>query len=110
MEVKYTYRNYKKVGYFTLGILTQTAPAPNNKMEARRFLGMTTQLSKFCPQLSEQAKPIRDPLSAKNEWLWGEPQQKSFDSIKRQHSTSLVLALFDPERETINLQMLLLMV
>ena len=76
-------------------------PVPNNRTEARRFLGMATQLSKFCPQLSEQAKPIRDLLSAKNEWLWGEPQQKSFDSIKMQLSTSPVLALFDPERETI---------
>ena len=70
-------------------------------MEARRFLGMATQLSKFCPQLSEQAKPIRDLLSAKNEWLWGEQQQKSFDFIKKQLSISPVLGLFDPEREII---------
>ena len=34
-------------------------PQPNNQMEVRRFLGMANQLSKFCPQLSEQVKPIR---------------------------------------------------
>ena len=76
-------------------------PPPTNQTEARRFLGMTNQLSKFCPQLSDRAKPIRDLLTTKNEWLWGEQQQKSFDLIKQHLSTSPILALFEPGRETI---------
>ena len=76
-------------------------PQPSNRTEARRFLGMANQLSKFCPQLSEQVKPIRDLLSSKNDWLWGDQQQKSFEFIKQHLSTSPVLALFDPEKETI---------
>ena len=76
-------------------------PQPNNRTEVRRFLGMASQLSKFCPQLSEQVKPIRDLLSSKNEWLWSDQQQKSFEFIKKHLSTSPILALFDPEKETI---------
>ena len=62
---------------------------------------MANQLCKFCPQLSEQVKPIRDLLSSKNDWLWGDQQQKSFEFIKQHLSTSQILALFDPEKETI---------
>ena len=69
-------------------------PQPSNRTEARRFLGMANQLSKFCPQLSEQVKPIRDLLSSKNDWLWGDQQQKSFEFIKQHLSTSPILALF----------------
>ena len=76
-------------------------PQPNNQTEVRRFLGMANQLSKFCPQLSEQVKPIRDLLSLKNEWLWSDQQQKSFEFIKKHLCTSPILALFDPEKETI---------
>ena len=66
-------------------------PPPTNQTEGRRFLGMTHQLSKFCPQLSDRAKPIRDLLTMKNEWLWGEEQQKSFNLIKQHLSTSPIL-------------------
>ena len=62
---------------------------------------MTNQLSKFCPQFSDRAKPIRDLLTTKNEWLWGEQQQKSFDLIKQHLSTSPILVLLEPGRETI---------
>ena len=34
-------------------------PPPTNLTEARHFLGKTSQLSKFCPQLLAIAKPIR---------------------------------------------------
>ena len=76
-------------------------PPPTNQTEARCFLGMTHQLSKFCPQWLDSAKPIRDLLTTKNEWLWGEQQQQSFDLIKQHLSTSPILALFEPGRETI---------
>ena len=74
---------------------------PTNQTEARCFLGMTNQLNKFCQQLLNRTKPIRDLLTTKNEWLWGEQQQKSFDLFKQHLSTSLILALFEPGRETI---------
>ena len=39
--------------------------------------------SKFYTQLSERAKPIRDLLSLKNEWQWGDQQQKILWVIKQ---------------------------
>ena len=76
-------------------------PPQTNQTEAICFLGMTNQLSKFCPQLSDRAKPIRHLLTMKNEWLWGEEQQKSFDLIKQHLSVTPILALFEFGRETI---------
>ena len=76
-------------------------PPPTNRTDAKCFLGMTNQLSEFCPQLSDRAKLFRDLLTTKNEWLWGEQQQKSFELIKQHLSTSPILALFEPGRETI---------
>ena len=61
---------------------------------------MTTQLSKFTPHLSETTKPLRDLLSTKNTWTWGEPQQKAFQQIKKQLSSTPVLALYHPDRLT----------
>ena len=68
--------------------------------EVRRFLGMINQLSKFTPHLAAKAKPLRDLLSKKNQWTWGESQRQAFDEVKQQLSSSPVLALYDPGKET----------
>ena len=78
----------------------QDMKEPENITELRRFLGMTTQLSKFTPHLSETTKPLRDLLSTKNTWTWSEPQQKAFQQIKKQLSSTPVLALYHPDRLT----------
>ncbi len=74
---------------------------PTSVTEVRRFLGMTNQLSKFCPNLAEKAKPLRDLLSKKNQWSWEDPQKQAFSELKEELSSSRVLALYDPERETV---------
>ena len=74
---------------------------PTNVKELRRFLGMTNHLSKFTPNLAETTKSLRDLLAKKNQWSWGEPQQKAFEKIKLQLSSSPVLAIYNPEKETI---------
>ena len=56
----------------------QQMKPPTNISEVRRFLGMVNQLSKFCPNLAEQTKPLCDLLSTKNAWLWGPSQAKAF--------------------------------
>ena len=58
-------------------------PPPANVPEVRRFMGMVNQLSKFCPQLADKAKPINELLRSKNDWNWGDSQQKSFSLIKK---------------------------
>ena len=78
----------------------QAMKEPENITGLRRFLGMTTQLSKFTPNPSETTKPLRDLLSTKNMWVWSEPQQKAFQQIKRQLSSTPVLVLYHPDRLT----------
>ena len=53
-------------------------PEPTNMGDVRRFLGMVNQLSKFSPNLAERTQPLRDLLSKRNMWIWGEPQRRPF--------------------------------
>ena len=75
-------------------------PPPANVPEVRRFMGMVNQLSKFCPQLADKAKPINELLRSKNDWNWGDSQQKSFSLIKKDLSSAPILALYNPEFPT----------
>ena len=70
---------------------------PANITEVRRFLGMANQQSKFSPNLAETAKPLRDLLSKRNQWNWGNCQQQAFQKLKDELSSSPILAHYDPE-------------
>ena len=74
---------------------------PTSVSEVHRFLGMANQLSKFVPKLADLTKPMRDLLSKRNHWAWGEPQQRSFTQVQDALTKSPVLASFDPNLETI---------
>jgi hypothetical protein len=62
---------------------------------------MVNQLSKFSPNLAEITQPMRALLVKENAWLWGEPQRSSFNRVKEVLTASPVLALFDPNLETV---------
>ena len=79
----------------------QQMQVPNNVTELRRFLGMVTYLGKFISNLSHKVKPLRDLLSAKNEWVWSDRQQSAFCQIKQELSKTPVLALYDPTHDTV---------
>ena len=74
---------------------------PTNFSDVRRFLGMVNHLSKFSPDLATITQPMRELLVRDNVWIWGEPQERSFQKVKNMLSATPVLALFDPNRETI---------
>ena len=76
-------------------------PIPSNVGEVRRFLGTVNQMSKFAPNLADVTKPIRDLLVKGNQWVWAEPQQRAFNQVKQMLSTSPILALFDPQLDTV---------
>ena len=78
----------------------QQLKAPTNVTELRRFLGIVTYLGKFTSNLSKKVKPLRDLLSTKNQWVWGNTQQSAFLQIKQELSNCPVLALYDPSRDT----------
>ena len=48
-----------------------------------------------------ETKPIRDLLSTKNEFLWGPTQQDAFEKLKKELTSTPVLAHYDPAKETI---------
>ena len=62
---------------------------------------MVNQLSKFSPNVAERTQPLRDLLSKKNMWIWGEAQKKAFQEVEKALSSRPLLAFFDPVRETI---------
>ena len=62
---------------------------------------MVNQLSKFLPFLADQLKPLRDLLSAKNQWNWGDLQSTAFTDVKTAIDSSQVLGLYDSTNKTI---------
>ena len=79
----------------------QNLKTPGNVGDIPHFLGMVNHLSKFAPNLAERTKPLRELLNKKNHWVWGEPQREAFQEIKQVLVSSPVLALFDPNCETV---------
>ena len=66
----------------TSAVLQMTAPT--NVTELRRFLGMINQLGKFSPRISELSQPLRELLSMKRSWTWGNDQEQAFILLKRE--------------------------
>ena len=58
-----------------------------------------TYLSKFIPQLSEAAAPLRKSLREGVPWSWCDKQQEAFDKIKRAITTNPVLQFYDVQQE-----------
>ena len=79
----------------------QKVEPPKLVGDVRRFLGMANQLSKFAPMLAEITKPLRELLAKDNHWVWEEPQQRAFDKVKDILTNSPVLALYNPNLETV---------
>ncbi|UYV83953.1 K02A2.6-like [Cordylochernes scorpioides] len=75
--------------------------APRSTKELKSFLGMVNYLGKFIPNLADKLQPLNSLLSTKNEWVWDEPQKKSFNLLKQELISRPNLALFDPSRTTI---------
>ena len=76
-------------------------PAPANVGDVGRFLGMVNQMSKLSPNLAEITQPLKELLIKGNQWVWGEPQRRAFSRVKEALTSSPVLALFDPNLDTV---------
>ena len=72
-------------------------PAPENKSDLQRFLGMVTYLGKFVPNLSEVSAPLRELLEKNVAWSFDTPQQQAFQELKLLITNSPVLEYFDPK-------------
>jgi hypothetical protein len=74
---------------------------PTNVTEILRVLGMANLLSKFSPRMGDTTEPLWSLLSTKNAWIWTEKHCNAFRILKEELSSSRVLALYHPDRETI---------
>ena len=75
-------------------------PRPTNIQELRRLLGMVNHIGKFAPDLADTTKPLHDHLKKENLWTWDTQQETAFQTLKKQLSTTPVLAHYSPEKET----------
>lgn len=73
---------------------------PKSKEELQRFLGMVTYLSKFLPNYSETAAPLRTLLEKDTEWHWNQQQTQAFDQLKDMVTNHPTLKFFDPSKPT----------
>ena len=74
---------------------------PSNATELRIFLGMINQLSKFFPHLTDKTQPLRMLLNSKSHWVWGKEQELAFKKLKDSLTSSEVLAMYDPNLDTV---------
>ncbi|KAK3782887.1 hypothetical protein RRG08_002516 [Elysia crispata] len=76
-------------------------PAPANITELQRFLGMINQLAKFTPELATQTEPLRQLLKRDSLWSWGHQQEESFQKIKKNLTSTPILAHYCMGRSSI---------
>ena len=70
-------------------------PQPQDKAATRHFLGIITYLSKFCRNLSEVVRPLRDLTHIKQDFLWSDQHSKAFMQAKELVSKAPCLRYFD---------------
>ena len=74
-------------------------PAPENKTDLQRILGMVNYVGKFIPNLSTKITSLRHLLNKDTEWGWTQTHQTEFDEIKQCLIKEPVLQFFDPSKE-----------
>ena len=55
-------------------------------------MGMINRLGNFSPNSAHLTHPLRQLLTEKSTWLWGPPQEQSFEAIKEELAKPTVLA------------------
>lgn len=73
---------------------------PQNVSELRRLLGMANHVGKFAKNLAETTKPLRDLLRKDNAWIWDEPQETAFKTLKKNLSSAPVLLHYSADKPT----------
>ena len=75
-------------------------PRPANISELRRFLGMVNHVGKFASHIADTTKPLRDLLKKEMDWVWKEPQEKAFQTVKRTVELNTSTCTYSPNKPT----------
>ena len=70
-------------------------PVPKTVQEVRCFLGMSNYLSRFIPNLSKVAEPLRRLTEIEAEFVWGTKEHAAFEELKTLISNDQLLAFYD---------------
>uniref|UniRef100_A0A3P9MCB8 Gypsy retrotransposon integrase-like protein 1 n=1 Tax=Oryzias latipes TaxID=8090 RepID=A0A3P9MCB8_ORYLA len=73
---------------------------PTNAAEVRSFLGLVNYCGRFIPDLATTSEPLRKLTRQSYKWTWGSEQESAFVELKRQLTSSHVMAYFRQEAET----------
>ena len=76
-------------------------PAPRNVSQHRSFLGLINYYGKFLSNLSTLLAPLHHLLMKHTKWAWADAQEKAFQEVKKQLTSSPLLAHYDPKKEVI---------
>ena len=76
-------------------------PAPANREDLQRFLGVVTYLSKFIPNMSKKSAPLRQLLQKDVEWSWGHVEDATLTCLETSISSAPVLKFFNPKEPVI---------
>ncbi|KAI0992970.1 hypothetical protein K3495_g15214, partial [Podosphaera aphanis] len=74
---------------------------PTSVKGVRSFLGFANFYRDFIPNFSEIAQPLLNLTKKDHAFFWLEEHQKSFEFLKELFVTAPVLALYDPENQTV---------
>lgn len=81
---------------FRLELATITdMPVPTDVTSLQRFLGMVNYLSKYIPNFSDIAAPLRKLTHKDIAWCWFQHHQEAFNCLKSCLSSPPVLAYYD---------------
>jgi hypothetical protein len=72
-------------------------PAPENKDELMKFLGMAKFLARFIQDLSARTFNLRSLLKNDVTFIWLDAHQQEFDALKKLISSDLVVQYYDPD-------------
>ncbi|CCO35435.1 Retrotransposable element Tf2 155 kDa protein type 1 [Rhizoctonia solani AG-1 IB] len=73
-------------------------PIPKTVKQVQAFLGFVNYLRRFIPDFSAIAQPLHNLTQKDKPWKWGEPEDHSFQELKRRVTNRPVLAHSDPSK------------
>ena len=76
-------------------------PVPESKEDVRRFIGLINYVSKYCPNLSSIAAPLRDLTKKDVVWSWDSNHQQAWLAVKGLIKANVELKLFDPTKPVV---------
>ena len=79
----------------------QQAPAPQNSIELRAYLGLLNYYNKFMPNLSTTLAPLYKLLQKNTPWWWSVDEEKAFKNTKQSLLSSQLLVHFDSSKQLI---------